>query len=662
MGTAAQRSWARTVVAVLVVAGIGLGEAGLGGARALADDAPVAAEAAEVAARAAWAADTDGLIVSRGGSGDLDSAAARAAELLDVEVQVDRSVGNDAVLLSLSSDVAVDAVEAAAAQLEAEGLVVDADADIRVFTTAPPDDPDYERQWNLRGRHGSRQVMGINVEQAWDRTVGSTSVVVSVLDTGIRDHPDLDGRLVAGRNFVERGAQPIDRGIDCDPEPGQPRPSNPTWHGLHVAGIVGAATGNGIGIAGVDHRARIQPVRVLSDCGGTVSDLIDGIRWAAGLSVPGTPRNPTPADVINMSLGGVAPSCPAPLRDAIRAANDAGAVVVAAVGNEDRDLADIAFVPASCEGTIAVSATSPRGDRAGLRAGPGRRPYANHGSRVDISAPGGDTSFGDWGAILSLSDGSAYSYKAGTSMAAPQVSGVVALLRARDPGISPRQVRRLLMDTAQPFPLDTPGATWRCGSVVIRCGAGILDAGAALAARPTSTPRFSDAAGEHAQGIAWMAAEGITLGCDTGGRRFCPHEPVTRAQMATFMARALHLTDGRQAVFADVGTGSTHAATIDAMRRERVTEGCSSSGNHYCPTDPVTREQMASFIRRAERYPAGSASRFFDVRPGSTHAGAIGAMYREGVTQGCGTVGDRFCPDEPVTRGQMASFLHRALG
>ncbi|MTV24709.1 hypothetical protein FTX61_04640 [Nitriliruptoraceae bacterium ZYF776] len=177
---------------------------------------------------------------------------------------------------------------------------------------------------------------------------------------------------------------------------------------------------------------------------------------------------------------------------------------------------------------------------------------------------------------------------------------------------------------------------------------------------PTSAPQFRDVPSDspHARAIGQLAAREVTLGC--GGGRFCPDAPVTRAQMATFLVKALDLRLGSTAPsFRDVPAGSTHARTIDAVRREGITLGC--GGDRFCPNDDVKRDQMASFLQRALGLTPGSASPpFRDVSAGSTHARPIDAMRREGITQGCG--GGRYCPGDSVTRAQMASFLVRALG
>jgi hypothetical protein len=179
---------------------------------------------------------------------------------------------------------------------------------------------------------------------------------------------------------------------------------------------------------------------------------------------------------------------------------------------------------------------------------------------------------------------------------------------------------------------------------------------------PAPAPTFSDVApgSTHARAIGILAQREVTLGC--GGTRFCPDQPVTRDQMATFLGRALELRPGSTTPpFLDVSAGSTHARYIDAVRRENITLGC-GDGKRYCPRDVVARDQMASFLQRALKYEPGSSSPpFRDVRAGSTHARAIDALRREEVTTGCSTPGS-YCPGAAVTRAQMATFLVRALG
>ena len=171
---------------------------------------------------------------------------------------------------------------------------------------------------------------------------------------------------------------------------------------------------------------------------------------------------------------------------------------------------------------------------------------------------------------------------------------------------------------------------------------------------------LGDIAGSlFADEIVWLAQEGITTGCGDG-TNFCPNRPVTRAEMATFLTRALGLKSPLQpAGFADVDPDSVHAPSIEALHAAGITTGC-GDGTNYCPNRPVTRAEMATFLTRAlglesPPQPAG----FADVDPDGVHAPSIKALHAAGITTGCGD-GTNYCPNRPVTRAQMAAFLHRA--
>jgi len=266
-----------------------------------------------------------------------------------------------------------------------------------------PNDTDYAaRQWNLQAPPSI--VGGANLPSAWQRTTGSGSVVVAVVDTGVRaGHPDLAGRLLPGYDFISsdafaalnypanwvaadgngRDADATDPGNYLDDTLLAQLPPNhglvpvaSTWHGTHVAGVIGAASNNMVGVAGIDWSARILPVRVIGRAGGATSDIIDGIAWAAGLAVPNVPANANAARVINLSIGGPG-LCSAAYQDVIDRVRAAGAIVVAASGN---DAALVVSQPANCNGVIAVTANSRSGDNAS---------YANVGTQVALSAPGG---------------------------------------------------------------------------------------------------------------------------------------------------------------------------------------------------------------------------------------------------------------------------------
>jgi hypothetical protein len=176
-------------------------------------------------------------------------------------------------------------------------------------------------------------------------------------------------------------------------------------------------------------------------------------------------------------------------------------------------------------------------------------------------------------------------------------------------------------------------------------------------------PFFDDDGNIHESAIVWLANAGITTGCNPPtGDRFCPDDSVTRGQMAAFLTRALGLPSG-EAEFVDTG-GSIFVRDIAAIADAGITLGCNPPANdRYCPDDPVTRAQMASFLARALQLDDGPTGTFVDVGEGSTHERTIAALAAAGITRGCNPPDNtRFCPDEPITRAQMATFLFRALG
>lgn len=345
--------------------------------------------------------------------------------------------------------------------------VISVEEDRRVRPAALPD-PLYSRQWSL---HDPRA--GIDAEVAWTYTRGE-GAVIAVLDTGTTTHPELDGQLLAGYDFVSDAARARD-GDARDPDPkdegdweepgdcGRRAGARSSWHGTHVMALAAARRGNRMGIVGVAPEAKLLPVRVLAHCGGYLSDVIDAIAWASGGTVDGVPPVARRADVINLSLG-VDGACGEALGDAVASARARGAVIVVAAGNEG--VAASAIAPGNCPGVVNVGAL----DRWGQQAW-----YSNHGGAVTLSAPGGSLRGWRTDDMVSAVDQGArvpwrsvFGYLAGTSMAAPLVSGVVALMRSADPSLSVDDIHRQLIDNARPARCPRP------------CGAGMLDAGATL--------------------------------------------------------------------------------------------------------------------------------------------------------------------------------------
>jgi serine protease len=199
-------------------------------------------------------------------------------------------------------------------------------------------------------------------------------------------------------------------------------------------------TNNAKGVAGVAHGAKIVPVRVLGTCGGYDSDIAAGMVWAAGGAVDGVPTNANPAEVLNLSLGGNG-ACGPTMQNAIDQATSLGSTIVVAAGNANTDAASQS--PANCIGVIAVASTTSTGARSS---------FSNYGSQIGIAAPGSNI-------LSTLNSGTttpgseAYANFSGTSMAAPHVAGVVALMQAAaDTPKSPAQIEALLKSTATPFP------------------------------------------------------------------------------------------------------------------------------------------------------------------------------------------------------------------
>lgn len=328
----------------------------------------------------------------------------------------------------------------------------------------PPNDPYYPRQWNL-----TDPTAGIGAPGAWRRSLGD-GVVVAVLDTGLVAHPELHGRVATGYDFVSDPRTGND-GDGRDPDPTDPGDwtegecgpaTRSTWHGTRVAGVVAAARGNAVGIAGVAPGSTILPVRVLGRCGGTLSDVADALTWASGGTVPGTTRVATPAAVANLSLN-VPGRCPAMVQSAIDDARARGTTVVVAAGNSSADAAS--FTPSGCAGVITVAASNDAGHRSG---------YSNTGAAVTLAAPGGEAGSGG---IVTTADrgpqrpaGPGYVVAVGTSMASAHVAGTTALLLSQAPGLSPRDVADILVRTARRS----------CQA----CGAGVLDAAEAVSALP----------------------------------------------------------------------------------------------------------------------------------------------------------------------------------
>lgn len=407
----------------------------------------------------------------------------------DVDLEPGRKMSLGLRTVELSEPLSPTQASAVATELEKDPRVESATPDIKispadrtsVASATQPNDPFYRTadMWGLDGR------FGIAASAGWAVTTGSPSVVVSVLDTGIQSHPDLaSGSQVAGYDMITdvevandgdgRDADPSDPGDRISTAESTDENSSfygcdvrgSSWHGTHVTGTINAVSDNGIGVSSVAPGVKVQTVRVLGKCGGTLSDILDAMAWASGGTVPDVPANPTPAAIINMSLGGTA-SCDDMTQSVINAAVVRGSTIVVAAGNDGKDVRN--SWPANCRNVVSVGASNSVGKRAD---------FSNYGNDVDLSAPGA----GIWSTSNTGTGGPAsptYHRHDGTSMAAPHVAGLAALIKSIRPGFTPAEVEARLKGTTSGF------AGGRCGDW-ISCGTGIAST-AAVTNKPATS-------------------------------------------------------------------------------------------------------------------------------------------------------------------------------
>jgi serine protease len=391
------------------------------------------------------------------------------------------------------------------------------------------------------GGTATQDLSATDAVSAWAITTGSSGTVIADVDTGVRfDHPDLlragfdssragfGGRLLPGYDFIDQDLNVTtgaalgtfliaNDGDGWDPDPSDPGdwisstdlknplfpptmcgdpstnngPTDSSWHGTRVMGVLGALTNNATGVAGMTWNPYLLPVRALGKCGGYDSDIIAGMQWAAGLTVTGVPNNPYPADIINLSLGGTG-ACPSIYQTAIDTLTRMGVLVVVSAGNGGSTV----DAPANCPGVLAVAGLRNVGTKVG---------YSSFGPEVGVAAPAGNcvTSSGacyrpiDTTVNLGLTSPGSNSYtdqtnpNLGTSFSAPIVSGVAALMRAVNANLTPAQVISRMKSSATAFPANTGNlpvcpnvdpVSGECSCVPSQCGAGMVNALSAVKA------------------------------------------------------------------------------------------------------------------------------------------------------------------------------------
>lgn len=405
---------------------------------------------------------------------------ANASTTLGYDIRSARVLSTGAQLIFTDTKLDLAASKQLMVEIMKDPNVLAVEPDIRVKPLFVPNDTLYAQQWHYKNGPG-----GINAEPAWDITKGA-GTVVAVLDTGITPHTEFAGQLVPGYDFIADLATSADGdGRDADPnDPGDyDSYYDSSWHGTHVAGTIAAKTDNGAGTAGVAPDAKIMPVRVLGTGGGWTSDILDAITWSSGGTVAGVPANANPAEVINLSLGGGG-ACSTAWQTAIDAAVARGTTIVVAAGNSGGNAQNL--TPASCNNVIAVSAVGPTGAKAS---------YSSHGAVVDVAAPGGsglnpatDNVLSTYNLGLTTQGAEGYAWNAGTSMAAPHVAGIAALIQsASATPKTPAQVKKILENTAY----ANGGFPGGCG-YNLPCGTGIVDAHAAVLVANGTNPLPAD--------------------------------------------------------------------------------------------------------------------------------------------------------------------------
>lgn len=471
------------------------------------------------------------------------------------------------------------------AELEAQSGVQSVEPNIKatkMYRTNDPAIPYYQSHHSV-----------IGTPTAWDKTRGS-GVIVAVLDAGFDEmHEDLYENIILDAWTVEYP--------DYD------------QHGTHVAGIIGATVNNGLGGAGVAPEVSLITVDVFEDEGADLYDVLEGIY---GVVEAG-------ADIINMSLG-FSDYSPL-LEEATTYAHDMGLVLVAAAGNSATDAPDY---PSALPGVISVGATDDNDNLA---------EFSDYGPDIDIVAPGVE--------ILSTLVGDDYGFMDGTSMAAPVVSGVAALVKANDPTLTNIEIEEILYKSAKD--LGAKGKDQYFGN-------GRVDA--ANAVRFNSTG-YTDLTPSYwaTDEIKFLAGQSIITGFNDGS--FRPHQNTTRAEAAKMLAIALDLTvvDG-PSMYSDVSSGYWGNKYISAVTQAGLFSGVAGKFN---PGKNITRAEMAKVLSKAFKYEDSPMIYFNDIRPTYWARPYIAGLYENNIT--LGYPDNTFRPGLPTSRAHFSAFLARAL-
>jgi serine protease len=564
-------------------------------------------------------------------------------------------------------------VAAALAALRADPAVKFAEVDQRRYPHATtPNDPLFAPSANATGQWfmltpstltPTSDAAATDAVSAWDITQGSTGTVIADVDTGVRfDHPDLlragfGGRLLPGYDFVSGDVNPnspynslgtfliANDGDGWDPDPSDPgdwisatdeknalfpaatcggtngAPTDSSWHGTRVMGILGALTDNSVGIAGMTRYPYLLPVRALGKCGGYDSDIITGVQWAAGMSVTGVPDNPYPADIVNLSLGGSG-SCPTAYADAITAVNALGVLVVASAGNESGPV----DAPANCAGVLGVAGLRNVGTKVG---------YSSLGAQVGIGAPAGNCVNSSGACLKSidtttntgLTTPAANTYtdqtnlNLGTSFSAPIVSGIAALMRAVNANLTPAQLIARIESSATAFPqpaaliasgyvcptADPVSGECACPNDHSQCGYGMANALAAVKAAQRPIAAVVVPASSGVGSAAVLDASGSAASCGRTIASYAwtanPSSLIPPGSTAAQVSVTPNGTAGTVTLVVTDNLGDTDTATLSVAAGGAITKAAlvgASAGTSAgaCPT-PLTVTTSAPTVTEA---------------------------------------------------------------
>jgi serine protease len=498
------------------------------------------------------------------------------------------------------------------ARLRSDPTVESVDVDQRRYPHALPNDPLFSSQWYEQ----NNQPAAIDAITAWDTTTGRSDIVIADLDTGVRfDHPDLGplggSKLLAGYDFITDPVVANDGdGRDADAsDPGDWVTSadvattrfsactvaNSSWHGTRTAGILGAIANNSTGIAGISWGAKILPVRVLGKCFGSDSDILDGMRWAAGLHVDGVVDNMHPAQIINMSLGSTG-ACTSAQQIVINEVLAKGVLVVVSAGNEGGPV----DAPANCVGVAGVAGLRNVGTKVG---------FSSLGPEISLGAPAGNCINTSGTCVYPIDTTSnagtttptingytdQLNPSLGTSFSAPIVSGIAALMVSANSNLTAPQLIARLKEGAATFPVSSDttipnchvptGAsdlqTTECNCTKQTCGAGMANAPGALQAalRPIAAIAVP-ATVSPGQNVS-LSAAGSAAACGHTIVSYAWTDVGSMTASATVVAPASGSTTVQVTVTDDAGR--TDSAQVTVSSNKATTTAPASANNSTCP-------------------------------------------------------------------------------